>query len=112
MKVIDFERTASYYCEDFLSSELHLSNITDEKFSFSILVVSGLPEDSYNEKYAGEIWGDAKFLTPQHAVYKEDNAQLDFYFTGVTKVKVIETNCEEYRHENISFDGLYSDSYN
>jgi hypothetical protein len=111
MKVLEFERTADYSCDDFEFAELDLSNITGNGFDFFIFIVSSLPDDNYDEKYAGEIWGEAEFLTPEHAVYKEENAQVDFYFTGVTEVKIVETNCGEYRNENISFNGIYTNLY-
>ncbi|MBN2892404.1 MAG: hypothetical protein JXL97_11090 [Bacteroidales bacterium] len=107
MKVLEFRRIEYYYSEDFEFASLELSNITDKDFEFTLLAISKEPNDNYDEKHAGEIYGTAVFETTDHAVFVEEDARMDFYFTGISKVKIEEKNCSEYRNEDVSFNGIF-----
>lgn len=107
MKVSKYDLKEKYFCNNFYEAEFSMSNISPQMFDFYLFVVSDKPEDTYDQKYAGEIYGEAQFLDENHAIYDNGKCKIDFYFTGKTQVKIVETNCDQHRHENIKFNGIY-----
>lgn len=104
MKVNEYKRQEEYRCSKFHSSDLHLSNFTNNDFEFYLQIVS---EQENNKYYGGEIDGKAVFVTKNHAVYKNEKSKIDFYIHGKDKVEIKETNCSRFRHPNVSFNGIY-----
>ena len=108
MEVLKFEKTAQYTNNDnFEFCEFKLRNITEQSFDFYLLVVSA-EKCEYNNK-AGEIKGTAYFLEndTKHAVFDTETCILDFYFDN-KKITIKQTECYDYKHSDISFEGIYT----
>jgi len=108
-KINSIEKFATYKCSDFEFSDLNLNNITKKGFSFKLIVVSNESSDSGN--FAGALSGYAKFTEKNHAQWKEGECVLDFNFNKDTELEIIDTNCDKYRNNKISFNGIYSIDY-
>ncbi len=111
MKVLEFQKIATYQCNNFKYSKLELENITDKGFDFDLIVVA--PESNDDGNFAGEIYGTASYDDEHNssATYKTDDGALNFTFHHKNGIEIIENNCAKYRHSNIKFNGYFEKTW-